>query len=50
MIIVDMICYLQQAVVNQHSIIKEISSKDKGDFLNRYHIQGNDKSNIKLGL
>ena len=31
-------------------IIKEINSKDKGDFLKKYHIQGNDKSSIKLGL
>ncbi len=31
-------------------VIKEINSRDKGDFLNKYHIQGNDKSSIKLGL
>jgi hypothetical protein len=30
-------------------IIKEISSKTKSDFLNEYHIQGNDKSNILIG-
>jgi len=30
-------------------IIKEINNKEKSPFLNNYHIQGNDKSNIKLG-
>ena len=30
--------------------IKEISAKEKNDFLNQYHIQGADKSKIKLGL
>ena len=29
--------------------IKEISSKEKNDFLNTYHIQGKDSSSIKLG-
>lgn len=29
--------------------IKEISSKTKSEFLNEYHIQGNDKSNILIG-
>jgi len=29
--------------------IKEINSKIKNEFLNKYHIQGEDKSNIKLG-
>ncbi len=42
--------------INQISIgarkclIKEISSKEKDDFLNKYHIQGKDISSIKLGL
>lgn len=31
-------------------IIKEISPKDKNDFLNKYHLQGEDRSQIKLGL
>jgi len=30
-------------------IIKEILPKIKNEFLNKYHIQGEDKSNIKLG-
>lgn len=30
-------------------IIKEISSDIKNDFLNKYHIQGEDKSNIHIG-
>lgn len=31
-------------------IIKEINNNIKNAFLNKYHIQGTDKSNIKLGL
>lgn len=31
-------------------IIKEISSKDKNTFLNQNHIQGEDRSMVKLGL
>jgi hypothetical protein len=31
-------------------ILKEISNKEKNNFLNQYHIQGEDKSKIKLGL
>jgi len=31
-------------------IIKEINSKEKEQFLKQYHIQGGDKSQIKLGL
>lgn len=30
--------------------IQEISSKEKDKFLNKYHIQGEDRSKIKLGL
>lgn len=30
--------------------IKEIDHKIKNDFLNKYHIQGEDRSNIKLGI
>jgi hypothetical protein len=30
--------------------VKEIESKEKGKFLNENHIQGNDKSSVKLGL
>lgn len=30
--------------------VKEISSQLKGKFLNKYHIQGNDKSKVNLGL
>jgi hypothetical protein len=30
--------------------VKKISSEYKSKFLNKYHIQGNDKSNIHLGL
>jgi hypothetical protein len=30
--------------------VKEISPKQKNDFLNAYHIQGEDRSTIKLGL
>ena len=31
-------------------VVKEISSNDKNIFLNAFHIQGGDKSQIKLGL
>lgn len=31
-------------------IIKEISSKEKNRFLNKFHLQGEDKSKYKLGL
>lgn len=31
-------------------IIKEISPQEKNSFLNQYHIQGEDRSQIKLGL
>lgn len=31
-------------------VVKEISSETKSKFLKKYHIQGNDKSNIHLGL
>ncbi len=31
-------------------IVKEISSQIKNEFLNQYHIQGEDRSSIKLGL
>lgn len=30
--------------------IREITTKEKGDFLEKTHIQGNDKSSVKLGL
>lgn len=30
--------------------IKEIETKEKNQFLNKYHIQGDDRSNIKIGL
>lgn len=33
----------------RHCDIKEISVKEKNDFLHKYHIQGEDFSNIKLG-
>lgn len=40
----------QAKIYARKCIIKEISTKNKNDFLNTYHIQGEDKSNIKLGL
>lgn len=33
----------------RNCIVKPISSKEKTKFLNKYHIQGDDKSSIKLG-
>ncbi len=40
----------QNRIGARQCIIKEISSKEKDDFLNKYHIQGEDKSKVKLGL
>ena len=37
-------------VYARNCYIKEITSKEKNEFLNNNHIQGEDKSNIKLGL
>jgi hypothetical protein len=31
-------------------VVKEIDTKTKGTFLDKYHLQGNDKSKIRLGL
>ena len=31
-------------------IVKKVNIKEKNEFLNKYHIQGEDKSKIKLGL
>ena len=30
--------------------IREITSKEKNEFLNKYHLQGEDKSKVKIGL
>ena len=40
----------QENVYARKCIVKEIDTKTKNDFLNNYHIQGEDKSKIKLGL
>ena len=40
----------QEKIYARKCIIKEISAKEKNEFLNLYHIQGEDKSKIKLGL
>ena len=40
----------QEKVYARKCIVKEISVKEKNEFLNKYHIQGEDKSKIKLGL
>ena len=40
----------QEKVYARKCIVKEIDIKTKNEFLNRYHIQGEDKSKIKLGL
>lgn len=34
----------------RNCIVREISTKEKDSFLNKHHIQGSDKSKIKLGL
>ena len=40
----------QERIYARKCIIKEIDSNTKNIFLNRYHIQGEDKSKVKLGL
>ena len=40
----------QTKIYARKCIIKEIDSKIKNKFLNQYHIQGGDKSKVKLGL
>ena len=40
----------QERIYARKCIIKEISNKEKNEFLNQFHIQGEDKSKVKLGL
>jgi hypothetical protein len=40
----------KECVYARKCIIKEIDSKTKNEFLNQHHIQGEDKSKVKLGL
>ena len=40
----------QEKVYARKCIVKEIESKEKNKFLNKYHLQGEDKSKVKLGL
>jgi ribosomal protein L44E len=40
----------QERIYARKCVIKELSTQDKDIFLNQYHIQGEDKSKIKLGL
>ena len=44
------LCVDQTKIYARKCIIKEINSKIKNEFLNLNHIQGEDKSKIKLGL
>jgi endogenous inhibitor of DNA gyrase (YacG/DUF329 family) len=39
-----------QRIYARHCEVKEINSKIKNNFLNKYHLQGSDKSKYKLGL
>lgn len=39
-----------KSIYARNCVVKEIDSKQKSDFLNNYHIQGDDRSNIKYGL
>lgn len=41
--------FYERKIGGRQLTIKEISSKEKNDFLNIYHIQGKDNSSIKLG-
>lgn len=40
----------QNTVYARNCVVKEISTKEKNSFLEKNHIQGKDKSKIKLGL
>ena len=40
----------QEKIYARKCIVKEIETKDKNEFLNKHHLQGEDKSKIKLGL
>jgi len=40
----------KESIYARKCTIKEIDSKSKNEFLDEYHIQGKDSSNIKLGL
>ena len=40
----------QEKVYARKCIVKEIDTKTKNEFLNKYHIQGEDKSVLKIGL
>jgi len=37
-------------IYGRNTVVREISPKEKGEFLEKTHIQGNDKSKIKIGL
>lgn len=41
---------IKNRVYARKCIIQEISSQDKNKFLNKFHIQGEDRSSIKLGM
>lgn len=43
-------CFDSKKVFARKCKVKEIESSEKSEFLNKYHIQGDDKSSIKLGL
>jgi hypothetical protein len=40
----------RERIYARKCIIKEIDTTTKNEFLNKYHIQGEDKSKVKLGL
>ena len=40
----------REKVNARECVVREVSSKDSAYFLNTYHLQGNAKSNIRLGL
>ena len=40
----------QTKIYARKCLVKEISTKEKNEFLNLHHIQGEDKSSVKLGL
>jgi hypothetical protein len=40
----------KRKIYGRKCVVKEIDTKLKSKFLNKYHLQGNDKASIKLGL
>ena len=40
----------EKRIYAKHCIVRELNNKEKNDFLNNNHLQGNDRSSVYLGL